>query len=69
MYNIPIMKSCKFIAGDPVVPYKFGQLSSGFLKGFMKNASFTTYRGMSHCSSDEELADMKVFVQQHATGM
>lgn len=45
---------------DPVVPYKFGQLSSSVLKTFMKNTQFTSYRGMSHSSSDEEMADLKV---------
>lgn len=47
---------------DPVVPYKFGQLSASLLKTFMKNVSFKTYAEMSHSSSDEELADMKAFV-------
>uniref|UniRef100_A0A336K686 palmitoyl-protein hydrolase n=1 Tax=Culicoides sonorensis TaxID=179676 RepID=A0A336K686_CULSO len=50
---------------DPVLPYKFGQISSSFLKGFMKNAEFVTYRGLSHSSSDEEIADMKKFIEKH----
>lgn len=50
---------------DPVVPYKFGQMSSGFLRAFMRQASFKSYAGMSHSSSDEELMDMKRFVEEH----
>lgn len=50
---------------DPVVPYKFGQLSASLLKTFMKNTSFTTYAGMSHSSSDEELADVKAFIEKY----
>lgn len=49
---------------DPVVPYKFGQLSASLLKTFMTNVTFKTYSGLSHSSSDEELADMKTFVEQ-----
>lgn len=45
---------------DPVVPYKFGQMSTSVLKTFMKNTVFTSYRGLSHSSSDEEMDDMKV---------
>lgn len=47
---------------DPVVPYKFGQLSSSVLKSFMKNTQFTTYKGMSHSSSQQEMDDLKVNV-------
>lgn len=45
---------------DPVVPYKFGQLSASLLKSFMKNVTFKTYNGLSHSSSDEEMDDIKV---------
>lgn len=45
---------------DPVVPYKFGQLSASLLKSFMKNVTFKTYSGLSHSSSDEEMNDVKV---------
>lgn len=50
---------------DPVVPYKFGQMSSSMLKAFMKNSQFITYRGMSHSSSDDEISDMKKFIEQY----
>lgn len=51
---------CLLLDCDPVVPYKFGQMSSSVLKTFMKNIVFTSYRGLSHSSSDEEMSDMKV---------
>lgn len=48
---------------DPVVPYKFGQLSHYSLKTFMENAQFTSYPGLSHSSSQEEMNDIKVSLQ------
>lgn len=45
---------------DPVVPYKFGQLSHYSLKSFMKNAQFSSYPGLSHSSSEQEMDDIKV---------
>lgn len=45
---------------DPVVPYKMGQMSASILKSFMKDVTFTSYRGMSHSSSPDELDDLKV---------
>ncbi|GAB0098595.1 acyl-protein thioesterase 1 [Sergentomyia squamirostris] len=50
---------------DPVVPYKYGQLTSTVLKTFMAKTIFTTYRGMTHSSTEEELDDLKKFVQEH----
>lgn len=47
---------------DPVVPYKFGQLSHYSLKTFMKNAQFNSYPGLSHSSSPDEMNDLKVIV-------
>lgn len=47
---------------DPVVPYKFGQLTHYALKTFLTNASFTTYKGLSHSSSQEELNDIQVIL-------
>lgn len=44
---------------DPVVPYKFGQLSASLLKSFMKNVQFKTYNGLSHSSSEPEMDDVK----------
>jgi len=50
---------------DPVVPYKFGQLSHYSLKTFMKNAQFTSYPGLSHSSSQQEMDDIKDFIEKH----
>lgn len=50
---------------DPVVSYRFGQVSSSLLKTFMKNVDFRMYQGLSHSSSDEELADMKKFIDKY----
>lgn len=45
---------------DPVVPYKFGQLSHCKLKTFMTNAQFVSYKDLSHSSSQEEMRDVQV---------
>lgn len=50
---------------DPVLPYKFGQLSHYSLKTFMKNAQFNSYPGLSHSSSDEEMNEVKVNERAH----
>lgn len=53
---------------DPIVPYRVGQMSAAALKGFMKTTTFNTYRGLSHSSSDQEMADMKKFVEENLIG-
>lgn len=45
---------------DPVVPYKMGQMTASILKAFMTECTFSTYRGMSHTSSPDEMDDLKV---------
>jgi len=49
---------------DPVVPYKFGQLTSGLLKKFLPNAVFKSYNGMMHSSCDEEMSAIKDFLSE-----
>ncbi|KAJ0178294.1 hypothetical protein K1T71_006117 [Dendrolimus kikuchii] len=49
---------------DPVVPFKWGQMTASFLKTFMKNIEFVTYQGLTHSSSDAELKDMKTFIEK-----
>ncbi|VVC86717.1 acyl-protein thioesterase 1 [Leptidea sinapis] len=49
---------------DPVVPYKWGQMTASFLKTFMTNMEFNTYQGLSHSSSEAELKDMKAFIEK-----
>ncbi|KAL2715794.1 acyl-protein thioesterase 1-like [Vespula squamosa] len=38
---------------DPIVPYKWGQMTASLLKQFMSQTEFKTYRGMMHTSSEE----------------
>ncbi|XP_050699983.1 acyl-protein thioesterase 1-like isoform X2 [Eriocheir sinensis] len=38
---------------DPIVPYKFGQITSQIIKKFAGNIEFKTYRGMMHSSCEE----------------
>lgn len=38
---------------DPIVPYKWGQMTASLLKQFMTNTEFKTYRGMMHTSCEE----------------
>jgi len=47
---------------DPVVPYKWGQLTSTLLKSMLPNHQFKTYKGMMHSSSEEEMQDVKKFI-------
>lgn len=49
---------------DPIVPYKWGQMTASLLKQFLKHFEFKTYRGMMHSSSDEEILDLKVFIDK-----
>lgn len=38
---------------DPIVPYRWGQMTASLLKQFMTQTEFKTYRGMMHTSSEE----------------
>ncbi|XP_029033717.1 acyl-protein thioesterase 1 [Osmia bicornis bicornis] len=49
---------------DPIVPYRWGQLTASVLKQFMTQTEFKTYRGMMHTSCDEEMRDMKKFIEK-----
>lgn len=49
---------------DPVVPFKWGQMTASFLKTFMNNVEFTTYQGLTHSSSETELKDMRAFIEK-----
>lgn len=50
---------------DPVVPYKWGQMTASILKSLLKNFEFKSYQGLMHTSSDEELRDIKQFVGKY----
>ncbi|KAG5675520.1 hypothetical protein PVAND_005416 [Polypedilum vanderplanki] len=49
---------------DPIVSFKFGQLSHSLLKSFLKNTQLKTYRGLAHSASPQEISDMKAFIDQ-----
>ncbi|XP_033230298.1 acyl-protein thioesterase 2 [Belonocnema kinseyi] len=49
---------------DPIVPYKWGQMTATLLKQFMTQTEFKTYGGVMHTSSDEEIRDMKKFIEK-----
>uniref|UniRef100_A0A1B6DWN5 palmitoyl-protein hydrolase n=1 Tax=Clastoptera arizonana TaxID=38151 RepID=A0A1B6DWN5_9HEMI len=49
---------------DPIVPYIWGQLTASALKNIVKNSEFKSYRGMMHTSSEEEMHDVKLFVEK-----
>lgn len=49
---------------DPIVPFKWGQMTASILKGYLKSIEFKTYGGLMHSSSDEEMKDIKDFVQK-----
>ncbi|XP_030766135.1 acyl-protein thioesterase 1 [Sitophilus oryzae] len=50
---------------DPVVPYKWGQMTASALKALTTNSDFKSYRGLMHNSNDEELRDIKAFISKH----
>ncbi|XP_034251273.1 acyl-protein thioesterase 1 [Thrips palmi] len=50
---------------DPIVPFKWGQMTASLLKNFLKSSEFKTYSGLMHSSSDEEMKDIKDFVQKY----
>lgn len=64
--NVP----CLQVHGDcdPVVPYRWGQLTSTTLKAFLVNHEFKTYKGLAHTSSAAELQDVRDFLLQLVPG-
>lgn len=38
---------------DPIVPYKWGQMTASILKQLMSQTEFKSYRGMMHTTSNE----------------
>lgn len=40
-------------------------MTASLLKTFLKSLEFKSYRGLMHTSSDEELRDIKQFVEKH----
>lgn len=44
---------------DPMVPYRWGQLTSTTLKGFITHHEFKTYKGLGHHSNEQEMKDVE----------
>jgi len=47
---------------DPVVNYKFGQMTHAKMSSYYKDISFNTYSGMAHSSSPKEMKDVQDFL-------
>ena len=47
---------------DQVVPFQFGQLTSKIIKQTSLSSEFKSYRGMQHSSCEEEMGDVKNFI-------
>ncbi|CAG9771131.1 unnamed protein product [Ceutorhynchus assimilis] len=50
---------------DPVVPYKWGQMTASALKTILTHTEFKSYSGLTHSSSEAEMQDVKVFVNKN----
>lgn len=49
---------------DPVVPFQFGQLTSQIIGQAGLDSKFKSYAGMAHSSCEEEMRDMKKFIEK-----
>jgi len=49
---------------DPLVSPSFGAMTSQLISTFNSNIKFKTYKDMGHSSSDEEMEDVKDFINQ-----
>jgi len=49
---------------DNVVPYKWGKMTQELLKTFMTNVELKTYKGLCHTSSEEEMMEVKCFLEK-----
>lgn len=47
---------------DPLVSFKWGQMTASILNTLLKKPEFKSYRGLLHSSSEEELRDVKEFI-------
>lgn len=48
---------------DPVVPFKWGQMTSALMKKTFRSHEFKTFQGLGHSSSAEELDTIQKFVE------
>ena len=49
---------------DPVVPYKWGQMTSTLLKKLLAKHDFKTFKGLGHSSSPDEMDDVQTFLNE-----
>jgi len=49
---------------DPLVPYKWGQMTSTLLKRVLERHEFKTYKGIGHSSCPEEMDDVQAFLEE-----
>ncbi|KAJ8305610.1 hypothetical protein KUTeg_016155 [Tegillarca granosa] len=50
---------------DPLVPFHWGERTSHLIKKFSKCHKFKNYQNMAHSSCQEEMDDVKNFLQEH----
>lgn len=52
---------------DPVVPFRFGHMSSALISGFNPKLEFKSYTGMAHTACPQELGDIKKFLTKNVS--
>jgi lysophospholipase-2 len=54
---------------DPIVPYKWGQMTSTMLKKLLSKYDFKTYKSLGHSSHPLEMEDVQTFVNERIGDM
>ena len=65
--NLPVLQchgDC-----DPVVPFKWGQMTSSILKKFLPRHEFKSFAGLGHSSSPDELDEIRSFLKSVCDGL
>lgn len=60
--DVPVMQCHGEL--DTVVPYKWGRMTHELLKTFMTNVELKAFKTLIHASSDEEMRDVKAFLEK-----
>lgn len=63
--DLPVLQ-CHGVC-DPVVPYKWGTVTASLLKTLVKGPEFKSYQTMAHTSCEEEMQDVKEFVEKNSS--
>jgi len=50
---------------DPLVKFSFGKLTAEAISKFNKNHVFKSYQGMGHSSCEQEMSDVRDFIDKH----